>query len=138
MRRAGPWPTPRQCGQIDRCQIGTQVSAKGGLTRSTDAVTSLFETRMRPVCDPYATRMRPARDPCKTGAKPARDPLDLDAEPFTTFGATRPNDITAATRFHSYQKTMGTFASGYRGLERAFHRGRLASYRKKALDYSGT
>ena len=127
MRRAGPWPTPRQCGQIERCQIGTQVSAKGVLTRSTDAVTSLFESRVRP-----------ARDPCKTGTKPARDPLDLDAEPFTTFGATRPNDITAATRFHSYQKTMGTFASGYRGLERAFHKGGLASYRKKALDYSGT
>ena len=71
MRRAGPWPTPRQCGQIERCQIGTQVSAKGVLTRSTDAVTSLFESRVRP-----------ARDPCKTGTKPARDPLDLDAEPL--------------------------------------------------------
>ena len=67
-----------------------------------------------------------------------RGPLDLDAEPLSTFGAPRPNDITAAARFHSYQKTMGTFASGYRGLERAFHKGGLASYRKKALDYSGT
>jgi hypothetical protein len=32
---------------------------------------------------------------------------------------------------------MGAFATGYRGLERTFHRVRLSSYRKKALDYSG-
>jgi hypothetical protein len=130
MRRTGPRPTPRQCGQLEWCQIGTQVSDKGVLTRSTDAVTSLFETRVRPVCDLCATRTSPVPSPL--------DSLDLDGEPFTAFSATRPNDITAATRFHSYQKTMGTFASGYRGLERAFHRGGLASYRKKALDYSGT
>jgi len=65
MRRAGPRPTPRQCGQIDRCQIGTQVSDKGVLTRSTDAVTSLFETRVRPVCDLCATCVRPARALCQ-------------------------------------------------------------------------
>jgi hypothetical protein len=65
-----------------------------------------------------------------------RGPFGLDAEPLSTFRAPRPNDITATTRFHSYQKTMGTFTSGHRGLERAFHKVRLASYRKKALDYS--
>jgi len=32
---------------------------------------------------------------------------------------------------------MGTFTTGYRGLERAFHRVRLSSYQTKALDYSG-
>jgi len=63
--------------------------------------------------------------------------LSSNAEALSTFGAARPNDRTAAARFHADEKAMGPFATGDRGLERAFHRVRLSSYRKKALDYSG-
>ena len=63
--------------------------------------------------------------------------LGSDAEPLSAFGAARPNDRTATTRLHAHEKTVGAFATGYRGLERTFHRVRLSSYRKKALDYSG-
>jgi len=76
-------------------------------------------------------------DGSQISSRPVDSQRGSDAEPLSAFGAARPNDRTATTRLHADQKTVGTFTTGYRGLERAFHRVRLSSYRTKALDYSG-
>jgi hypothetical protein len=86
-------------------------------------------------------RLTPRQMDQINGGQISSGPVDRqrssDAEPLSAFGATRPNDRTATTRLHANQKTVGAFTTGYRGLERAFHRARLSSYRTKAFDYSG-
>jgi len=80
---------------------------------------------------------RSVPDPCRINASAFRHEQGSNAQPLPAFGAARPNDRTTAARFHAYQKAMGTFTTGHRRLECTFHEVRLASYRKKSLDYSG-
>lgn len=45
----------------------------------------------------------------------------LNRKSGAALGAARIDNSAATARFHAYQKTMGTFSSGYGGLVSAFH-----------------